>query len=91
VSKGTKNTFDTSFFMPERNQTEWLKTKSAMFYIDMKDARAFKKLLNAGLRYVRLPNGEIRIKKSWVDEYLIGLERTGNDVDQIVSEVMKNL
>lgn len=77
--------------MPESHQIEWLKIKTAMLYIDVKDQRSFKKLLNTGLRHVRLPSGEIRIKKSWIDEYLSALEMPGDPVDRIVSEVMKSL
>jgi hypothetical protein len=71
--------------------TGWLKTKSAMLYIDIKDKRTFRKILKDGdLRYSVLPNGEIRIKRSWLDEFMEGLEVNKQDADGIVRELMRD-
>lgn len=69
----------------------WFKQKNAMKYADIKDTRSFRRLLADGLRHVRLPNGQIRVRKDWVDEYLEGLEAQAGRVDAIVDEVISEL
>ena len=66
---------------------EWLKLKNAARYCDVSE-RSFRGWLKKGLRFSRLPSGSIRIKKSWIDQYLQGFEITENRVDDLVDGIM---
>ncbi len=70
----------------------WVKTKAAARYAGISE-RTFRDWLKLGLRYSKLPSGTILIKLGWIDEFLSGFEVAdgGNQVDQIVSETLKEL
>ena len=70
--------------------TEWLKIKSAALHADSCE-RTTREWLKKGLRHVRLPSGSIRIKKAWLDEFLMQFENTENQVGDLVDEVFEGL
>ncbi len=65
----------------------WYKPKQAAEYAGMKE-RTGRTWIKNGLRHVRLPSGTILIKREWIDQYLMGYEHKGNEIDDIVDEVI---
>ena len=62
--------------MPQApEQRVWLTPKEAAAYarVSLKRLRKFYKN-KGGLRYSRLPNGQILIKRQWLDEFLESFE-----------------
>ena len=70
--------------------TEWYGVRNAAVYMDS-STRKVRDHLKNGLRHARLDTGAIRIKKSWIDEYLAAREVKEDVVDKIVKEVTKSL
>jgi hypothetical protein len=70
--------------------TGWFKIKPAAEYSGV-CVRTFRPWLRDGLRHIRLPSGTILIKKQWIDEFLTNFENTENEIDSVVSEVMKEV
>ena len=53
--------------------------------------RTFRDWLKQGLKYSRLPSGTILVRFSDIDEYLERFAVNDNQVDQIVSETLKEM
>ena len=69
----------------------WMSPKSAAVYCDM-TPRTFRALLAAGLPYIRLKSGRIRVKRAWIDEFLEkGLEDPAAQINDAVAEVCRDL
>ena len=68
----------------------WTKIKPGAAYAGMKE-RAFRDWLKNGLQHVRLPSGTILIKYRWIDNYLEKFVANENQVDDIVSECLKQI
>ena len=69
----------------------WGKIKSAAQYCDVSE-RTLRKWLKDGLKHVRVQgSGTILIKYSWLDEFLENFTVNQNHVDEIVSDVLKQL
>lgn len=67
----------------------WCSVKQGASYAVVSE-RTFRKWLKDGLRFAKLKTGMIRIKYSWIDEYLEKCETKldQTDVDKIVNEVL---
>jgi hypothetical protein len=69
---------------------EWLKKHQAGLYSSVSE-RTVHEWLKSGLRHSRLPSGTILIKRSWLDDFLLKFEATGNQVDDVVNDVCRGL
>ncbi len=68
----------------------WTKVKGGARFAGVSD-RTFREWLKSGLRYVRLPSGTMLIKYERINEFLESFAVDENQVDQIVSEVCKEM
>jgi excisionase family DNA binding protein len=69
---------------------EWLTVKTAKVHADAKSDRTIRNWCRNGLRHVRVNGGHIRIKRSWLDDYLRQFECSVNEVDRVVDEVLSD-
>lgn len=72
---------------------EWCKPSTGAKYADQKSLKTFRSWFKKGLRHVRLPNGRILTKYSWIDEYLEQFEVKGKDktAEKIAKELIEKL
>ena len=67
----------------------WAKVKDAAKYAGMSE-RTFREWLKNGLQHSVLPTGTILLKYSAVDEYLETYSVQGNEIDNLVKDVMRD-
>ena len=70
--------------------SEWMKPSKAAEYSGISE-RTLRDWLKEGLRHARLKSGSILIKREWLDEYLSSFEVLENTVDDIFSDVCKEM
>jgi predicted site-specific integrase-resolvase len=68
----------------------WAKIKDAADYASV-GQRTLRKWFKQGLRYSRLETGAVFIRYADIDKFLESFSVDGNQVDQIVDEVFKDL
>ncbi len=71
----------------------WCRIKRGAEYSDVA-VRTFRDWLKGGLKHTRLPSpsghGTILIKYEWIDEFLENFAVKENQVDEIVTDTMKD-
>ena len=67
----------------------WCKAKNAAKFADVSE-RKIRDWLKEGLKHSRLPSGTIRIRYSYIDEYLEQFQVNDNLVDTVVDEIMND-
>jgi hypothetical protein len=68
----------------------WAKIKQASRYAGV-SPRTFRGWLKQGLKHTRLPSGMILIKLTSIDEWLESFSVDGDQVNQVVSDIFKEL
>lgn len=71
-------------------QSGWAKIRKAAQFADV-SPRTLRDWLKEGLTYSQMPTGTILIRYSAIDEFISRYEVRKNQIDEIVSEVCKDL
>lgn len=68
----------------------WCKPSKGAKYADQ-GLKIFRRWFRNGLRHVRLPNGRILTKYTWIDEYIRQFEITNKTAGDVAEELVEGL
>ena len=73
-----------------RTNRGWCKPSGGAKYANQ-SLKQFRTWFRNGLRHVRLPNGRILTKYSWIDEFLQQYEVKSDEAAEIAKELVEDL
>jgi hypothetical protein len=69
-------------------KSDWCKPSEGTTYAKQKSVKSFRSFFKQGLRHVKLPNGRILTRYSWIDEFLEGFE-VKNEAKEMADELVE--
>jgi len=75
---------------PTYSTSGWCKPSKGAEYGDT-SLKGFRGWLKNGLRHVRLPNGRILTKFSWIDSYLKQFEVRDDSTKEMADEILEGI